>query len=238
MAAWKQRARVHACVGPCVHAVQDKLCGCVGLIDSMRCAGLLWLASTVAVAATVYSIVGPATAVALLSCVIVFALVLVRATLCFCASTRSYCIVATGTFEKEVRPPTDGVFHVLLFQWHTFGTGRLYQCMLRWLNRGYDDWDDDFKDLGIDAAAWVQEYCERYAVRHDSHAFLLIVDISTPRCIPMADRPHLNTRSQSGVVAPSGMAFQILPGFGRSVRQSNERVQPLYFPWLCSVLFR
>jgi phosphatidylserine decarboxylase len=94
-----------------------------------------------------------------------FLLLLLRSTLQFAKSARPFCVARTGAIDQEVRPVSDGVFHVLLFIWRIFGTGVLQQHLLLKLNSGYDDWDTPFDELGKDAATAVREYCERYGVQ-------------------------------------------------------------------------
>ena len=95
-----------------------------------------------------------------------FMLRLRQATLRFCGSAEPYQVVRTGATEKETRPASDAVFHVLFFVWGVFGRrGRLYQHLLRALNRQYDDWDTPFAALGTDASSAVLAYCARYGVQ-------------------------------------------------------------------------
>jgi len=106
-------------------------------------------------------------AVALLGSVALFLFFLHRATLRFCASVRPYYVLKTGSCECEIRPPSDGVWHVLAFKWQVFGSGWAYQFFLRWLNRKYQNWDTPFGALGQDAAEEVLKYCHRYGVQHE-----------------------------------------------------------------------
>eukprot|EP00966_Prymnesium_polylepis_P022361 514635-Prymnesium_polylepis.1 len=94
--------------------------------------------------------------------IVALLLVLLRATLRFSASATPYVVLRTGETEQETRPPSDAVFHVLFFKWRVFGSGWLYQRMLRKLNGAYDDWDTPFDALGKDAATAVKTYCETY----------------------------------------------------------------------------
>ena len=97
--------------------------------------------------------------------VLTFLVALRRATLRFCASVRPFHILKTDQIDCEIRPPSDGVWHVLAFIWRVFGSGRLYQAFLRWLNRKYLHWDTPFADLGQDAATEVLSYCRTYGVQ-------------------------------------------------------------------------
>ena len=97
--------------------------------------------------------------------VLIFLVALRRATLRFCASVRPFHILKTDQIDCEIRPPSDGVWHVLAFIWRVFGSGRLYQAFLRWLNRKYLHWDTRFEDLGQNAATEVLSYCRTYGVQ-------------------------------------------------------------------------
>ena len=125
------------------------------------------LGAALAVLLNVALIAGSRYATVVCAVFLVFALALVRATLRFSASATPYIIVRTGEMEKETRPPSDAVFHVLFFKWHVFGSGWLYQRMLRKLNQAYDDWDTPFEKLGKDAATAVHEYCTTYKVQRE-----------------------------------------------------------------------
>ena len=97
---------------------------------------------------------------------VAFLLRLRQATLHFAGSAEPYRVVKTGETEKETRPATDAVFHVLFFVWGVFGRrGWLYQHLLRALNREYDAWDTPFAALGIDASSAVLAYCAKYGVQ-------------------------------------------------------------------------
>lgn len=108
-----------------------------------------------------------ALALALLLAATTFLIVLYYATLRFCASARPYHILKTGKIGCEIRPPSDGVFHVLAFKWRVFGSGWLYQRFLRWLNSKYAHWDTPFAELGQDAETEVRGYCHTYSVQEE-----------------------------------------------------------------------
>lgn len=101
------------------------------------------------------------------ACLVTFGVKLHSATLQFSTEAKPFVVVKSGATEKEVRPPSDAVFHVLFFVWGVFGRGWVYQHMLRKLNSAYDTWDTPFAALGLDATAAVRGYCEQYGVQQE-----------------------------------------------------------------------
>lgn len=96
-----------------------------------------------------------------------FMALLYRATLRFCADVKPFKVVRTGVVEREIRPPSDGMHHVMLFQWQLFGTGWLFQRALRRLNSKYAHWDSPFAERGQDAETEVLNFCNTYGVQQE-----------------------------------------------------------------------
>jgi hypothetical protein len=67
--------------------------------------------------------------------------------------------------QQELRPWTDAILHVLLFQWQIFGTESLAFCnLLESLNRGFDTWDIPFVEQGQNPCTEILKYCKSYGV--------------------------------------------------------------------------
>lgn len=124
------------------------------LVVYLHCSSEMWLLISTTLAS-------------LLLVVCLFFIILHRATLRFCASSKPFRVLRTGEMDCEIRPPADGVFHVLLFKWQLFGSGWAYQRFLLWLNNKYSDWDTPFVQLGLDPETEVRKYCRTYNVQQE-----------------------------------------------------------------------
>jgi hypothetical protein len=75
-----------------------------------------------------------------------------------------YVELTTGRKQREHRPVSDVILHVLLFKWRVFGDGSLFQLWLGNLNQHFQTWDIPFVQQGQDPETEVLAFCKHWGV--------------------------------------------------------------------------
>ena len=78
-----------------------------------------------------------------------------------------YWVVSTGRLQRETRPLSDVVLHVLIFEWvgRLLGTeNAIFARLLAAINAPFLSWDDTFASRGEDAEHAVYSYCDKWGI--------------------------------------------------------------------------
>jgi phosphatidylserine decarboxylase len=75
-------------------------------------------------------------------------------------------VLENGAVQREHRPVSDVIFHVLLFKWGVIGDGWLFDRVMARINAGFVEWDTPFASPAVAARA-VHAFCSRWGVPVD-----------------------------------------------------------------------